>query len=63
MCNAELFNDRQISFFTKGSYHIGQLKESMYAYKNFNIGRCLLCITTNNHFKTNNPNINGLKDN
>lgn len=53
---------RQIAFYTRTISDIPKLKESMYAYKDFNIDGCLLCLTVFNNFKTNEPMINELRD-
>ncbi|MGL5694384.1 MAG: glycoside hydrolase family 113 [Peptostreptococcaceae bacterium] len=53
---------RQIAFYTRSVEDIPKLKESMAAYKNFDIDACLLCLTVFNNFKTNEPAINELRD-
>ncbi|MGL5330069.1 MAG: glycoside hydrolase family 113 [Peptostreptococcaceae bacterium] len=53
---------KQIAFYTRKIEDIPKLKESMAAYKDFNLDGCLLCITVFNNFNTNEPAINELKD-
>lgn len=62
LVNTSSYAEKQIAFFTKGSYYMDDIKKSMDLYKDFDIERCLLCISVDNNFDQNSPDINGITD-